>query len=92
MKRPADVVAIHDLTQRAFAPMPYADGDEQDVIDRLRATGALSLSLVAEQDGVVVGQVTFSPATAPDGSVLAGSRLARFRLNPPCRSRKSARA
>ncbi len=66
---PRDVATIHDLTQRAFAPMPYADGDEQDLIDRLRVAGALSLSLVAEQNGVVVAQVTFSPATAPGGAV-----------------------
>lgn len=64
---PDDIVAIHELTRRAFAPMPYADGDEQDVIDRLRATGGLALSLVAEQGGAVVGQVTFSPAAAPGG-------------------------
>jgi putative acetyltransferase len=34
---PGDEAAIFDLTRRAFAPMPYAGGDEQDVIDRLRA-------------------------------------------------------
>lgn len=59
--------AIYDLTAIAFAPMPYADGDEQDVIDRLRDAGALTLSLVAEQDGAIIGQVTFSPAQAQDG-------------------------
>jgi putative acetyltransferase len=65
---PADHAAIHDVTQRAFAPMPYADGDEQLLIGKLRDAGALALSLVAEHDGVVVGQVTFSPAFATDGS------------------------
>lgn len=64
-EEPADQYAIHDLTRRAFLRMPYADGDEQDVIDRLRRTGALALSLVAEEDGCVIGQVTFSPAIAP---------------------------
>lgn len=65
---PADHAAIHDVTQRAFAPMPYADGDEQLLIGKLRDGGALALSLVAESDGVVVGQITFSPAFAADGS------------------------
>ena len=65
---PADHAAIHDVTQRAFAPMSYADGDEQLLIGNLRNAGALELSLVAESDGVVVGQVTFSTAFAKDGS------------------------
>ena len=65
---PADHAAIHDVTQRAFAPMPYSDGDEQLLIGKLRDAGALALSLVAEHDGVVVGQITFSPAFAADGS------------------------
>lgn len=65
---PADHQAIHDITRRAFAGRPYADGDEQEVIGRLREAGALVLSLVAEKDGAVVGQVTFSPGIAADGS------------------------
>jgi putative acetyltransferase len=67
-ERAEDHAAICDVTKRAFAPMPYADGDEQELIDKLREAGALALSLVAEKDGVLVGQVTFSPAFAADGS------------------------
>lgn len=65
---PADQAAIYDITKRAFAPMDYAGGDEQDLINRLRDAGALEISLVAEQDGAVVGQVTFTEAFAADGS------------------------
>lgn len=65
---PADQAAIHDITKRAFAPMPYADGNEQDLIDRFRAAGALAISLVAELHGAVAGQVTFTEAFAADGS------------------------
>lgn len=64
----SDYGAIHDVTQRAFAPMPFAEGDEQLLIGKLRDAGALALSLVAERDGFVVGQVTVSPAFAADGS------------------------
>lgn len=67
-EKTGDHAAIYDITKRAFAPMPYAAGDEQDLINKLRDAGALALSLVAEKDGVVVGQVTFSPAFAADGS------------------------
>lgn len=59
---PADRDAIHALTTEAFAPMPYADGDEGDVIDRLREAGDLTLSLVAERSDRIVGHVAFSPA------------------------------
>ncbi|MGL4490034.1 MAG: GNAT family N-acetyltransferase, partial [Rhizobiaceae bacterium] len=68
LERPDDVLAIHDLTKRAFAPMPFAAGDEQDLIDVLRAIGDLTLSLVAEIEGKIVGHIAFSPASASDGS------------------------
>jgi len=66
-EQPEDYAAIHDLTQRAFAPMPFAAGDEQDLIDALRTAGALSLSLVAILDGKLVGHIAFSPAGTEDG-------------------------
>jgi putative acetyltransferase len=66
-ERPGDEAAIHDMVCRAFIGRPYADGDEQDVIDRLRADGDLLLSLVAELDGVIIGQVTYSPALLENG-------------------------
>ena len=42
-KNSADHAAIHDITKRIFAPMPFAGGDEQDLIDQLRDAGALEL-------------------------------------------------
>lgn len=67
LERPEDKGAIFDLTKRAFAPMPFADGDEQEMIDRLRDAGALSLSAVATLDGAIVGHVALSPATHDSG-------------------------
>ncbi|NOT39160.1 MAG: N-acetyltransferase [Alphaproteobacteria bacterium] len=64
---PEDRDAIFDLTKRAFAPMPYADGDEQEMIDKLRDAGALSLSAVAVLDGAIAGHVALSPATHEGG-------------------------
>ena len=61
---PGDERSIHDLVKRAFAPMPFADGDEQDLVDTLRERGDLALSLVAvDPEGAIIGQVAFSPAT-----------------------------
>jgi putative acetyltransferase len=63
----ADSPAIFDLTRRAFAPMPFAAGDEQVLIGVLRDLRVLSLSLVAEQGGEVVGHVALSPVTHESG-------------------------
>ena len=61
---PGDERPIHDLVKRAFAPMPFANGDEQDLVDTLRERGELALSLVAlDPAGAIIGQVAFSPAT-----------------------------
>ncbi|MBD9372265.1 N-acetyltransferase [Rhizobium sp. ARZ01] len=59
----ADIEAIRTLTADAFADMPYSDGSEPAIIDRLRAANALTLSLVAEDGGTVIGHVAFSPVT-----------------------------
>ena len=67
-ERAGDIDAIRTLTEAAFKTAPHADGTEHLIIDRLRAAGALTLSLVAEADGAVVGHVAFSPVTVSDGS------------------------
>ena len=53
--------AIHDLTQTAFARMPYSDGTEGPIIDALRKDGDLTLSLVAVEGDRIVGHIAFSP-------------------------------
>ncbi|MES2253936.1 MAG: N-acetyltransferase [Pseudomonadota bacterium] len=60
-ERPSDDPAIDDLTVRAFTGMPYSEGTEAPIIRLLRQAGDLALSLVAEENGVVIGHVTFSP-------------------------------
>lgn len=67
-ERTDDHVTIYDITKRAFAPMPFSDGDEQELIGRFRDAGVLALSLVADMDGTVVGQITLTPAFAADDS------------------------
>ena len=64
----ADQAGIRRVTEAAFRGRPYADGDEQEVVDRLRSSSALALSLVAVQNGELIGQISFSPATVEDGS------------------------
>ena len=67
-EREGDIDAIRTLTETAFRTAPHADGTEHLIIDRLRAAGALTLSLVAEADGTIVGHVAFSPVSLSDGS------------------------
>lgn len=67
-ERASDIDAIRQLTETAFKSAPHADGTEHLIVDRLRAAGALALSLVAEAEGVVVGHVAFSPVSLSDGS------------------------
>ena len=59
----SDRRAIWEVTKSAFEGRPYADGDEQDLVDNLRGNGALSVSLVAIDGSALIGQITFSPAS-----------------------------
>jgi putative acetyltransferase len=64
----SDIPVIAEVTEAAFKTCPYGDHTEQFIINAMRAAGALTVSLVAEIDGEVVGHVAFSPVTAADGS------------------------
>lgn len=68
-ERPGDGPAISALTGAAFRDTPHSDGGEAAIVDRLRAEGALAISLVAENlDHAIVGHVAFSPVTISDGT------------------------
>jgi len=64
----ADIVPINEVTIAAFETLEISNHTEQYVIVALRSAGALSLSLVAEVDGRVVGHIAFSPVTLSDGT------------------------
>lgn len=57
----SDHAAIRALTTAAFATAPHASGTEAQIIDDLRQAGDLTLSLVADQNGQILGHVAFSP-------------------------------
>ena len=65
---PGDEDTIFKLTEAAFADMPFSDGDEQHLVNRLRDDGDLTLSLVAEDAERIVGHIAFSPVTITDGT------------------------
>lgn len=65
---PADVDAITDVTTRAFETPAYSSHTEQFIVLALRRAGVLTISLVADLDGRVVGHVAISPVSISDGS------------------------
>jgi len=64
----ADVSAITEVTVAAFKTLEISNHTEQFIIAALRAAGALTVSLVAELNGRVVGHIAFSPVTMSDGT------------------------
>lgn len=60
---PNDYEAITQVTLAAFGGKRYSSQTEHLMIKELREAGALSLSLVAEADGNIVGHVAFSLVT-----------------------------
>lgn len=65
---PADAAAIAALTTAAFLNAPHTSHTEAFIVNVLRRAGALSVSLVAEQGGELVGHVATSPVTIADGT------------------------
>ncbi len=59
---PADIPPIQRVNRLAFERE-----DEARLVDGLRASGAVILSLVAVLDGQIVGHILFSPVTVRDG-------------------------
>ena len=64
----ADVDMISEVTVAAFEALEISHHTEQFIIEALRGAKALSLSLVAELGGRVVGHIAFSPITTSDGT------------------------
>ena len=62
-EQPEDVAEIRAVTRAAFETMPYSEQTEAAIVDALRGAGALAVSLVAVEDGAVVGHVAFSAVT-----------------------------
>ena len=64
----SDAGAIAEVTMSAFRSLQISRHTEQFIIAALRNAGALTISLVAEVDGQVVGHIAFSPLTISDGT------------------------
>jgi len=65
----SDIATISEITEIAFKTLAISHHTEQFIIKALRADNALTISLVAEIDGQVVGHIAFSPVTISDGTL-----------------------
>lgn len=66
-EQPDDVDAIARLTERAFRSAEHSSHTEQFIVDALRRSGQLTLSLVALEGDVMVGHVAVSPVAISSG-------------------------
>ena len=65
----SDHEAITAVTLAAFQNLAVSHHTEQFIINALRDANALTISLVAEHGGQIVGHIAFSPLTLSDGSL-----------------------
>jgi putative acetyltransferase len=65
----ADVAAIEAVTVAAFLHAPHTSHTEQLIVEALREAGQLTVSLVADAEGIVVGHVAISPISISDGAI-----------------------
>ena len=63
-----DASAISEVTVAAFNTLAISNHTEQFIIEALRAAKVLTVSLVAEMEGHVIGHIAFSPVTISDGT------------------------
>ncbi len=66
---PSDVAAIETLTVAAFLGALHTSHTEQFIVAALRRAEALTVSLVAVEEGAVIGHVAVSPVAISDGAV-----------------------
>lgn len=68
-ERPEDVPSIEAVTRAAFLHHPHSNQTEHSIINALRRSGSLTLSLVAETAGMIIGHAAVSPVTISDSTL-----------------------
>lgn len=67
-ERPDDHASIAAVTIAAFETLEISGHTEHFIVDALRDAGTLTVSLVAELGGEVVGHIALSPVSISDGT------------------------
>ena len=83
---PADTLSIEVVTVAAFLNSEHTSHTEQLIVEGLRKAGALTVSLVAEDHGEIVGHVAVSPVVISDGTA-GWYGLGPLSVKPECQKR-----
>lgn len=77
-EKPEDYLTVYQLVQSAFETADFADGNEQEIVAKLRKSDAFipQLSLVAETNGKLVGHILFTKGKVGTEEVLVLAPLA----------------
>lgn len=67
-ENPSDIATIDALIASAFRDAPHTSHTEQFIVRALRNARQLTVSLVAEDRGTLVGHVAVSPVAISDGT------------------------
>jgi putative acetyltransferase len=65
---PADSQIIEAVTACAFSNAAHTSHTEQHIVNALREAGKLTISLVAEEAGHIIGHLAISPVSISDGA------------------------
>ncbi|NUF13981.1 GNAT family N-acetyltransferase, partial [Acinetobacter oleivorans] len=64
-----DIEAIENLTKAAFQNAEHTSHTEHFIVNSLRNHGQLTISLVAVEDGSIIGHVAISPVQISSGEI-----------------------
>ncbi|RWU22946.1 GNAT family N-acetyltransferase [Pseudomonas alkylphenolica] len=67
-EQPEDIDSITQLTEAAFEHTEHSSHTEQFIVNALRNAEQLSISLVAVENGEIIGHVAVSPVTVSSGA------------------------
>jgi putative acetyltransferase len=76
-EQPADIPAVRRVHEASFPTRA-----EADLVDRVRADGKAAVSLIAQDDGNVIGHALFSPVTFDPAAAVTAFALAPMAVMP----------
>ncbi len=80
-----DINSIERITIEAFKSHPHSNQTEHEIVAKLRNDNALSVSLVAEVNNVIVGHIAFSKVKI-NGEFIGWYGLAPVSVTPECQN------
>lgn len=84
-ERNDDTYAIEKITIEAFKDHPHSNQTEHEIVAKLRDDNALSVSLVAEVNNVIVGHIAFSKVKI-NAEFIGWYGLAPVSVKPECQN------